>query len=221
MSTRPAPQELPTSVVLKRRLLGLSVLLLVLFLLSILLRALGQPELAQDDGLQTVVVPLGGGELPPVVAAPESGPVPEAAATESIIETSPLPGSASESVAEPPTAKEVSSVSAPPAVASAAVTPLAKPTAKTPVSERPAKAPGAIARWYVVLGTFSDATNAKALVLRARQSGFRAEVIPAKSGGSVRHRVRAGPFKTESEGQGARATMIVEGMTGARLVKEP
>ncbi|MDP3857336.1 MAG: SPOR domain-containing protein [Stagnimonas sp.] len=195
--------------VLQRRLVGLLVLLLFVFLLSVLLRGLGQVKTDQDEGLQTVVVPLGATELPAAVApepastaveAEPSVPRPDPlAAVEEPAPTAPLP---------PPT--PTPTVISPP-----------KPAAsRVPSAASPPK-PALAARWYVVLGTFSDAGNAKALVMRVRQSGFRAEAVPMRTGAGTLSRVRAGPFRNEAEGQGARASLIVEGMTGAKLVKEP
>jgi len=229
MSISPASEPLPTSFVLKRRLIGLLVLLLFLFLLSVLLRGLGQPRENREDGLQTVVVPLGNSELPPVVAAPE----PEAPADESASEPEPPAEIASAAAPEaepirsapapaPAPAKESAPKPAADPVPAKPVKPAAeKPVAKVTPPAPPPKAPAAAARWYVVLGSFSDAANAKALALRARQSGFKAEVLPMKSGASTLNRVRVGPFKSDTEGNSARATLIVEGMTGAKLVKEP
>lgn len=208
MSASLAP-EAPAFPVLQRRLVGLLVLLVFVFLLSVLLRGLGQVRTGQDAGLQTVVVPLGVTELPAVVA-----PEPDSMAVE-----------AAPAV---PTSEPLATVDEPPqAVPQPASTPLPtvisppKPaTARTPSAAPPPK-PAAAARWYVVLGTFSDAGNAKAMVMRVRQSGFSAEAVPTRTGAGMLSRVRAGPFKNEAEGQGARATLIVEGMTGAKLVKEP
>lgn len=225
MSLNAAPEPLPTSFVLKRRLLGLLVLLLFLFLLSVLLRGLGQPRESQEDGLQTVVVPLGSGELPPAVASPEPEAPVEEAASEPPAEPAAAPAPEPEPIRElpPAPAREAAPKPAPTPPPSKPAKPVAeKPVAKTPPVTAPtAKTPVGPARWYIVLGSFSDAANAKALALRARQSGFKAEVLPMKSGRSSLNRVRVGPFKTEAEGQGARATLIVEGMTGAKLVKEP
>lgn len=227
MSISPVPEPLPTSFVLKRRLIGLLVLLLFLFLFSILLRGLGQPRENQEDGLQTVVVPLGSSELPPVVAPPEPETAVEEPSSEPPAEPAAAPAPQAEPVREPTSAPAPANEPAPkPAAAplpskSEKAAP-EKPTMKAPAASAPTtKSPAGTARWYVVLGSFSDAANAKALALRARQSGFKAEVLPMKSGGSSLNRVRVGPFKTEAEGQGARATLIVEGMTGAKLVKEP
>lgn len=212
MSTRPA-SELTTSELIQRRLVGLLVLLLIVFLLSVLLRLIGHRTAPQDKGLQTVVVPLGSAEPPQPVVEAEAAVV----AAEPAAEAPPAevpPPVVEKPEAEPPPA-QASTPKAPPPVAQR---PESRPA---PPSPRPSDKPASPGGWYVVLGTFSDAANAKALVLRAKQSGFPAGTVPVRVGGSTLTRVRVGPFKSEREGQSARATLIVEGMTGAKLIREP
>lgn len=217
MNPGPA-SELSTSAVIRQRLVGLAVLLVAVFVLSVLLRSLGGPRAVDEAGLQTVVVPLGSGSELPVAAAvlPEE-PTPAAPAPEPVeVSSEPAPAD-SPTEAPPAIKKQVPAPQPRPSVATAAP----KPESTAPA--RAAKPPAAPAqtRWYVVLGSFSDAANAKALVLRARRAGVPAESQPQRVSGGVRVRVRAGPFKGEREAQSARATLIVEGMTSARVVKEP
>ena len=220
MNTGPA-SEPSTAAVIRQRLVGLAVLLVAVFLLSVLLRSLGGPRTVDEEGLQTVVVPLGSSSELPVATAvlPEesttvAAPAPMPSAPR------PRPETTVAAAVDQPTATVEEPAAAPPPRASVAkIAPKPEPAAPP----RSAKAPAApvAARWYVVLGSFSDAANAKALVLRARRAGVPAESQPQRVSGGVRVRVRAGPFKGESEAQSARATLIVEGMTNARVVKEP
>ena len=217
--SNPPDTEVTTADLVKRRLVGLLVLLATVFALSVLLRGLGSPG-PEDSSLQTVVVPLGGGETPTsdtaaVLAAPE--PEPDVVADESPRETAPKdvvpePEKSPAAIAQEPPRK----LAPPKPAAPAVVAP--KETKKSVAS---ASEPAKKQRWFITLGSFSDAANAKALAQRAKAAGFSADVSRIQSGGNSLNRVRVGPFKSESEAQSARATLIVEGLTGAKLQKEP
>lgn len=215
----PTDTEVSTAEIVKRRLLGLLVLLALVFGLSVLLRGLGGPT-ADENKLQTVVVPLGTSELPAtdtarVLAAPE----PE----ESVAEGSPTETAPPATVAPTPVSKPAASLSTAPKLVPpkpakpAAVTPKEKEKSTAATSESAKKKN----RWYILLGSFSDAANARVLAQRAKSAGFSVDVSRIQTGGSTLNRVRVGPFKSESEAQSARATLIVEGLTGAKLQKEP
>ena len=217
MNAGPA-SELTTSAVIRQRLVGLVVLLTAVFLLSMLLRGLGGPRAVDEEGLQTVVVPLGArSELPVVAANPvEERATPAPAA--GVIDPAPEAGP------DPTGPAPAAPMQMPETVAPRPVAPVpAQKKSETATASRAPKTPPpqAVARWYVVLGSFSDAGNAKALALRARRAGVPAESQPQRVSGALRVRVRAGPFKSEREAQAARASLIVEGMTSARVSKEP
>lgn len=214
----PTEPEISTAEIIKRRLLGLLVLLAVVFGLSVLLRGLGGPT-ADESKLQTVVVPLGGSELPAtdtatILAAPE----PE----EVVAEDPPTEPASPAAVAPAPISKPAASAPVP----KLAPPKPAKPPAATPKEKEKSTASTSESakkknRWYILLGSFSDAANARALAQRAKSAGFSVDVSRIQTGGSTLNRVRVGPFKSESEAQSARATLIVEGLTGAKLQKEP
>ncbi|ROH85642.1 SPOR domain-containing protein [Stagnimonas aquatica] len=219
----PTDPEVSTADLVKRRLVGLLVLLATVFALSVLLRSLGAPA-TDDSGLQTVVVPLGSGEsLTTETATALAAPEPE-----------------SEAVTDAPARETVPSVAVAEEAEQAATTSAQSPPGKLPAPPKPVIAPAAAVapkeskkpvaadnesakkqRWFITLGSFSDAANAKALAQRAKAAGFSAEIGRVQSGGNTLNRVRIGPFKSESEAQSARATLIVEGLTGAKLQKEP
>lgn len=204
------PDQPPsTGEVIHRRLIGLMVLLCVVFLLSLLLRGLGGRKPVGDEGLQTVVVPLGD-------AAPPAA-VPLAETTTARASLSQEPDNGPDKGPELP----ADTVAAgPPEAPPPAVEKRAERVSEAPRIKSPTPEPRAAGRWYVLLGAFSDANNARALAQRARQAGLKVEVSRIASGESSLHRVRAGPYKTEAEGQSARATLIVEGLTTARLSRE-
>ena len=221
MNAGPA-SELTTSAVIRQRLVGLVVLLTTVFLLSMLLRGLGGPRAVDEEGLQTVVVPLGArSELPVVAANPveeRAAPAPAAGVIDPAPEAGPDPDP------DPTGLAPAAPMQMPETVAPRPVAPVpAQKKSETATAPRAPKTPPsqAVARWYVVLGSFSDAGNAKALALRARRAGVPAESQPQRVSGALRVRVRAGPFKSEREAQAARASLIVEGMTSARVSKEP
>ncbi|TAM29785.1 MAG: SPOR domain-containing protein [Nevskiaceae bacterium] len=212
----PTDLEVSTSEIVKRRLIGLLVLVLLVFGLSVLLRGLGAPSVGEAN-LQTVVVPLGGSELPTADA------------------TAVLAESASPDVEEPLPAAPARAVTEPSVDQQAEPGPDPKPTQRKSETSKAVEAPPKAvekektvtspapkkSRWYILLGSFSDAANANALAQRARGAGFSVDVSRIQSGGSTLNRVRAGPFKSESEAQSARATLIVEGLTGAKLQRDP
>lgn len=215
----PENTEVSTADLIKRRLVGLLVLLALVFSLSVLLRGLGSPSV-DESGLQTVVVPLTGGDAPAAdTAAVLAAPEPEAVAEEPAPTESPT-----ESISE--AAQPTSSVPQVPTVKPARPTPAA--AAPSAAESKPAKKPsvptpetGKKQRWFIVLGSFSDAANARALAQRAKAAGFSTDISRIQSGGTSLNRVRVGPFKNEAEAQSARATLIVEGLTGAKLQREP
>lgn len=199
---------------IQQRLVGLAVLLGLAFLLSLLVSQGGRR--ADRETLQPVVIPLGGGTTAPTDLA-ASAPEPEAPSLDPV--DAPAPGSparepaASPSPPPPPAAKPAPKPAAPkaspppPAPKPAAAAPKAPPPAKPPAA-KPAAGP-----WFVVVGAYKDPLAAKAIANRAQLAGFKAEVVPVKSGGEQLHRVRAGPFASTVDAESARATLIVEGLT--------
>jgi cell division septation protein DedD len=210
------PDNTPsTAEIVQRRLVGLAVLLVLVFLLSWLLRGLGGSGTVDEEGLQTVVVPLGGSTAP-LAPLPEEGEVsaePEPATTREPTVDATVPPAAD-------TRPSSTIAAAPPPRPAAPASPPAGPAAEAPAPRTSSPAGKPVVRWYVLLGAFGDANNAKALAQRGRQAGLKMEVSRLTSGGSTLHRVRAGPYSSEREGQSARAQLIVEGLTTAKLVKE-
>lgn len=212
----PTDLEVSTSEIIKRRLVGLLVLVLLVFGLSVLLREIGVSSVGEAN-LQTVVVPLGGGELP---AADATAVLAEPASTDV---DEPLPAAPTPAVTEPSVEQQAEPGPDPKPTQRRPETTKAVDAPQKPVErEKTATSPAPKkSRWYILLGSFSDAANANALAQRARGAGFSADVSRIQSGGSTLNRVRAGPFKSESEAQSARATLIVEGLTGAKLQRDP
>lgn len=206
-------------VVVKRRLLGLFVLLLLAFALSLLLRT----RAPAPDALPAIVIPLSGstavtaaaqGESPAPVLGdqPEPAlvavPAPTRAAAPSRPETS---GSAKPVEAIKPAA----SASTPKPVAEKP-----KPAqASKPPTAAPAKPAGA-SRWFVAIGAYKDPMAAKAIANRVQLAGFKASTAAITSSGERLHRVRAGPFGNQADAESARVTLIVEGLTKATVVPE-
>lgn len=208
--------------VLQRRLVGLLVVMLAVFLFSWLLR-LPHPLVTGDNALQTVVVPLSGNDG--VLAQP----VPELPITVEAVTALARPAervSSAEPI--PPVSPPVQ---ASPVVKSATEKlAVSKPTLpkvtvpeKKPVSPAVAAAKAATTsiRWVVLVGSFVDVTKAQDVSRRIKAAGF--PVLLTKSPaniGATKTRVRAGPFKTKDAAQSARAALIVEGLTGALVAKE-
>ena len=98
--------------------------------------------------------------------------------------------------------------------ASSRIESIAVPTdpapAETPVAEpppAPVNAPG----WYVQLGSFSDAENARRLAARVGTFGFEADVSAYQSAGRSLNRVRVGPADSRAEAEAVASSLGAHG----------
>ena len=214
-----------TRATVQRRLIGLAVLLLFFFLLSLLLRTgNGAP-----DALPSVVIPLGG-DASATATTPSSGNAPTLDVPEPSSEGGPV---ATAPVTPPPKPEPKPATSAvtakPPVVAKPApakpriekpqlaqIAKPVKPTVAAPATAKPAAAP----RWFVVVGAYKDPMAAQAIANRVRLAGLKADSVAVTSAGEKLNRVRAGPFVNKEAAESARATLIVEGLTKAVTVSE-
>lgn len=199
-----------TAALVKRRLTGLVVLLLLAFLFGLLRFNDAGDKAAQ--GLKSVVIPLNGDAS--VLIAPA-----ENTATTDL----PVADEAAVLPAEEPAAAVMPAA---PAVKAAPPPPPAKPALKAaapvkPKSSAPAVIrPAAAQRWFVVVGAFKDVAAARAIANRVQLAGFKAETTATSAAGARLTRVRAGPFNTADKAESARAALIVEGLTKAAVVTE-
>lgn len=201
-----------TPALVKRRLTGLVVLLLLAFLFGLLQHNDAGDKAAQ--GLKSVVIPLHGD------ASALTAPAENAAATDlpAVDEAAVLPAEEQATVATPPA--PVARATLPP--------PPEKPVAKTNIPTKskssvpaiPANKPAAPQRWFVVVGAFKDAAAASAIANRVKLAGFKVETTVITATGARLTRVRAGPFNKADQAESARATLIVEGLTKAAVVTE-
>ena len=210
--------------VVQRRLVGLAVLLVIVFLLSLLLRS--RPD--APDALPSVVIPLGGeaatanavsiADTAPTLDAvqppPQSADVAVAASPSMPIEKRRLePSSAATQEAKPSSALvEKPRTEKPPA-----------PKTAKPVKPPPALAaakPTTTPRWFVVVGAYKDPMAAQAIANRVKLAGLKVEILPVTASGQRFNRVRAGPFSKKADAESARVTLIVEGLTKAVTVGE-
>lgn len=204
-----------TTAIVQRRLVGLTVLLVVAFLISLLLRAgSGAP-----DELPSVVIPLNGSNAAADPAAASLAPTldaPEPTAELSPAEPSPTP-TAQPAVRVTTAPKAAVVAPKPPSpVPKPAAASIAKPAKPAPEPSKPAAA----RRWVVIVGAYKDPMAAKAIANRIRLAGFKADTVPVTSAGERLNRVRAGPFSSKEEAESARVTLIVEGLTKAVLAVE-
>lgn len=221
--------------VLRQRLIGLTVLLLAVFLLSLLLP--GQP--ASEDRLPVTTVTLSGETLTEADAVPPPDDVlPEPASAE----VPPADSGVAISALDEPPAPEPE-VAAPAVVRSgapalklapkvepnvAAPTAAAKPVPKTaPVkpepklTERVANAPP-VPGWYVQVGSYSQLGSARTVVTLLGKLGLRMAMTRITGvKGQPLNRVRAGPYDSEAAARTALATVTKNGYPQARVVREP
>lgn len=211
-----AANPVETSLIVKRRLIGLLVLLFVAFLLSLLLRS--RPN--APNALPSVVIPLNGvASDANVSAAVPTLDVPEAASAP-----------AAKPTARPaePELREAPSAAAKPAALPKSVPSAAKPkpekpavaTGKKPATAAAAPKPSGPPRWFVAVGSYKDPMAAQAIANRIKLAGFSTGTAAITSAGERLYRVRAGPFNSKADAESARVTLIVEGLTKAVVVPE-
>jgi DedD protein len=112
-----------------------------------------------------------------------------------------------------------------------AASPVAEPAVSAggrdggPVSEIPSPAPPAIpapaqetvaperaeGTWFVQVGSFGDAENARRLASRVSTYGFRAQVSVYAAGGREMHRVRVGPEGTRESAEAVASSLSAHG----------
>lgn len=219
-----------TRTIVHRRLIGLMVLLLMAFVLSLLLRV--RPNV--PDALPSVVIPLNGSSVS-INSEPNAGTAPMLDAPEPELEAQPAQVAPAKLPAPP-----VKPVATPQPAAKLVTKPAEKtPVTKKPVAARPspkippptaaaakpappvsAAAKPAAARWFVAVGAYKDPMAAQAIANRIKLAGFAAGTAAITSAGERLHRVRAGPFASKADAESARVTLIVEGLTKAALVSE-
>lgn len=211
-----------TRAIVQRRLIGLAVLMVVAFLLSLLLRVQTGPT----EALPSVVIPLNGGaaavatDQPPVLGQ-EPPPGRQAQAPDQPEPVAPAASVSTPLAVEPAAPSIKPAAPAKPAVEKAS-TPSADPPSK-PRTERAAAAPQVTAprRWFVVVGAYKDPLATKAIANRVKLAGFRTETTTVTSSKGERlNRVSAGPFNKMEEAEAARAALIVEGLTKAVVTGE-
>jgi DedD protein len=137
------------------------------------------------------------------------------------------PGAVEPTPAPQPAATAQPEVAAPTAPGPAAATPAPGSSAASadargevrPPAAPPAAAPPAggtsAAGWWVPLGSFSSADNARRLARELRARGFAIEVSQVRSGGKELHRVRAGPEQDRDGATALRARLAAAGQKGS------
>jgi len=221
-----------TFAIVQRRLVGLAVLLLFAFLLSLLLRG----GSGGGAALPSVVIPLGGTR-----AAVDPAESIDTAPTLDVPAFAEMPRSEPSTVAAEKAAPELSQASP------GKPAPVSKPATSKPVvpalpappkprTEKPAPAgvekslktaPPAAApvkpqppRRWVVVGAYKDPMAAQAIVNRIQRAGLKAGSVGVMQAGERLLRVRAGPFATAEDAESARVTLIVDGLTKSTIVVE-
>ncbi len=211
--------SLDTRTIVHRRLVGLAVLLLALFLLSLLLRTGNR----SGDGLPSVVIALNGSGATVDPVASTAAPTLDAQEEELPEQAAPAPSKAEPATAAVVETPKPAAPSKPPPSTAAATKPREKPVAK-PAVPAPLPSPAAKSadarRWFVVIGSYKDQMAAQAIANRVKLAGLKAAATPITAAGEKLHRVRAGPFVSKDDAESARATLIVEGLTKATIVGE-
>lgn len=224
-ATPPADDAADLGTVIQRRLVGLIVLLVGVFLVSLLLRN----ATPSSEALPSVVIPLGSqaGIEPRTNPAdePEVPPAPRGETLASAAAPVEAPAATLPDTAEEKPAAVEAAVAEKPKPKTQAVTPKAsaadKPAIAKPAAPKPSiTRPDGPARWFVAVGAYKDPMAAQAIANRVKLAGFKAEVSAVTVNKDKLQRVRAGPFASEIAAESARVTLIVEGLTKAVTLSE-
>lgn len=231
---------------LRQRMVGLAVLLVLVFLLSLLLPDTPKPEEAEPSTTVSIT-----GEQ--VLTEADAVPPPDDMPPEPIADALP-PAEPSVAIAD----VEASAAPAPPPPAPAAspapsaglklapnvgahrqqdtVEPKPLPKPKAPVvaavvpkpklaesvSKPPPISPPPAAGWYVQIGSFSDAGSAETIVTLLKKIGVSAAITRVTGvKGNPLNRVRAGPYAGEAAAKTAHAKIAKNGYPQSRIVQEP
>jgi len=220
-----APSQEEIRTIVQRRLVGLTVLLFIVFMLSLLLRNHTRPA----DRVPTVVIPLGQGSIASSELESSEGAVPvldqadapaqagvniqQAAPTVAEVAPAPIARERKDQVVSPADKPQAVTRKKMPERVAAAPAPKPSPAPVPPKSTVP---PG----WYVAVGAYKDPTAAGAIAQRVKLAGFSASLEQITVAGEKLNRVRAGPFQARGQAESARATLIVEGLTKSIVVSE-
>lgn len=120
-------------------------------------------------------------------------------------ENTPAPARANGATTPAPSTATPRQTRKPVARAAKTAKPAAKPT-KKPAPRPSAPMPGQAAQgaYSVVMGAYSDSTNARDLMRRVRALGYPVHAEKVTSGGKLAARIVAGPFATRTAGETAR-----------------
>jgi len=138
-------------------------------------------------------------------------------------ENRPAPRPAAEPAPKPKLQAPLPTIPRPPAPAAPAPKPAAKPVEKKPAASAPAPklgstvapaAPGAgpaagtaAPRWAVQAGSYADVGNARQVEAQLKSLGLAGSISLTETGGSVRYRVRSGPYASREAAEAARQRM--------------
>lgn len=216
---------------LKKRLMGLVVILCGLMALSLVLPKPSQ-EFSSDGKMRRVTLDLhesASAAVPDAVVTPVPPAIeavhPTAEQQEATDIEPDLDGSsdatqASAVVVEPPKPKPIADTakaapkptSPPPAVSHAKPT----PPVTMPAKEKPK--PGS-EHWYVQLGAFSEVSNARQLLLTYKGKSYSGIVSPAETPKGVRYRVWIGPYSAHDAALAAQQRLIKAGAQGTAVIQ--
>lgn len=210
---------------LKRRMIGLLLIILLLLILSLILPQPGELPPA-DQSVQRVTLDLQASTVQLDAALPITTPVPPVIQAAPPMAAVVQPAADAEPDIEVPPLSEVASPVAAKVIAPPVVTLKTeqqsppKSLVAVPIKSAPVLRPGASAlKWYVQLGAFSDVDNARQLLQKFKVQKYSGILSPADTAKGTRYRVRIGPYATREQAADAQKRMIKTGVTGTTLVE--
>lgn len=198
---------------LKRRLVGGLLLIGIAWLLAALLPA---PPPPGERNEQTTVFDLRDPDAPPRTTVDTAAVDPPPAPA-----TAPTGGEGTDDdaagdwpvadMADPPPARPAPSV----APQQARVTPAPRPTPAPTVAPSAAPAGG----WWVQVGAYSAREGAEQVRETLRVADLPARVVSAAVNGKTVHRVRVGPYTSETQAESAQARAVLLGHPNATVIR--
>lgn len=93
------------------------------------------------------------------------------------------------------------------------------PPPRTAVQLQESLALGSAETWFVQIGSFENEANARAVLVKLKQSRMPTSIQSVQVGKGLWYRVRVGPYPAEAHAQDALGAIRRQGYSGAKLVR--
>lgn len=211
---------------LKRRLIGLLLIILMLFIFSLILPKPGEAP-PESEAVQRVTLDLQASEVQPDAAPPVLSPLPPViAAAQPVAPQSPdKPVADTEPDIEEPAIPETASHAATRPATQLSEKPKAQSShvpSKLAIAKPPQAAvkPNTKLHWFVQLGAFYDVDKARELLNKYKAQKYSGILSPLDRPKGPLYRVRLGPYAMKEQAAETQKRMIKAGLSAAALIEE-